>query len=125
VTLIRQVAGVSHWRILDPIAPTPDHRLLRLLSRIVVAAAVVIGVGLVLVAATVGDCSAFGGRCPADPEPLLQDDTFGMSAFGAALASAVPLLLARPSWRRAAIAIAVGLTAALLVGLVVRNAANG
>lgn len=86
--------------------------------------AVVVGVGMVLVAAMVGDCSAFGGTCPADPPPLLDDDVFGMSAAGAFLIAA-PLLTWRRGPRRWAIALGGGIGTAVLIGLMVRSGAHG
>jgi hypothetical protein len=87
------------------------------------AVAVVFGAGLYLLAVTVGDCSAFGGRCPQDAPALLDDDVFWMAAIGAALAVGVPILLARPSLRRAAIAAGVAIAAGLLAGLIARGSA--
>ncbi len=29
-----------------------------------------------------GDCAAFGGRCPSTPEPLVSNDVFGGTAIG-------------------------------------------
>ncbi len=101
--------------------PRPAVRALLLASA---AVAVVIGLGMVLIAVTVGDCSAFGGHCPAEPTPLLQDDTFGTAAFGGFLASAVPTFASRPSRRRAVVALAVGAVTALVVGLIARAAAG-
>jgi len=86
----------------------------RWLAHAVAAAAVVVGSGILLVALTLGRCDAFGGRCPADRPPLLQDDSFVLAAAGAALAVGMPvLLLVRPARR-----LAVGLAAAVLVALV-------
>jgi hypothetical protein len=85
--------------------------------------AMLIGLGTVVIAMVLGDCSAFGGRCPDEPPPLLDDDVFGMAAFGAFIATAVPVtLLARPRVQ-AGRAIAIGVAAALLVGLIARAAA--
>jgi hypothetical protein len=89
------------------------------------AAAVVIGLLLLLVATTLGRCDAFGGRCPADRPSLWEDDVFGMAASGTALIVIVPLFLRRPSWRRLGIATAVGSTSAIVVGLIVTIAAHG
>lgn len=101
----------------------------RLLQQLLVGAtigtAVVIGLGMILIARVAGSCDAFGGRCPAERPSLLEDDVFGMSAFGAALVVTVPMFLSRPSKRRLALALAVGLAAALLIGFAVRAAAYG
>ena len=101
----------------------------RLWQQLLVAAtigtAVVFGLGMILIARVAGSCDAFGGRCPAERPPLLEDDVFGMSAFGTALVVAVPMFLTRPSKRRLALALGVGLAAALLVGLAVSSAAHG
>ena len=97
----------------------------RLLVILVITAAVLLGVGLILIAATLGSCSAFGGRCPADPPPLLDDDTFGLAATGAFLIAAVPTYVTRPSWARLGLGIAAGLCAGTIVGLLVRSIAYG
>ena len=99
----------------------------RALRVVVVSATVmsaIVGAGLVLAAATLGHCSAFGGRCPADPPPPWDDDVFGMSAMGAALIAG-PLLALRSGPRRWWIAVAGAVIAALLIGLLVRSAAHG
>lgn len=98
---------------------------LRLLVILVIVATVLFGVGLILIAAVVGSCSAFGGRCPADRPPLIDDDTFGLAATGAFLIAAVPTYVTRPSWRRLGLGIAAGLCAGLIVGLAVRSIAHG
>ncbi len=91
---------------------------------VAISLSVAVGLGLVTVAGAVGDCSAFGGRCPADPGPLLEDDTFRFAAFGIFIATAVPVFAWRPSWRRLGVAVAVGLASALVVGLLVRDGAS-
>jgi hypothetical protein len=97
----------------------------RVLVAVVITAAIVFGAVLVVLAATLGSCSAFGGRCPADRPALVDDDVFGMAASGAFLIVAVPVFLSRPSWRRLAVAAGVGIGAALLIGLLVRALAYG
>jgi hypothetical protein len=97
----------------------------RVLKGATIGAAMVFGLGMVLLAITVGRCDSFGGTCPRDPPPLLEDDVFGMAAFGAALLVAVPIFLARPSIRRLLIAVVIGIGAGLLVGLAARSSAHG
>ncbi|MEO8694514.1 MAG: hypothetical protein ABI658_13410 [Acidimicrobiales bacterium] len=70
---------------------------------------------------TLGRCDAFGGRCPGDNPPLLDDDVFGMAALGAFLVVAVPSFFHRPSKQRLLIAVAVGLAAGLIIGLIARS----
>lgn len=89
------------------------------------AAAVVVGGGLILMAVTVGHCSFAGGRCPAERPPLLEDDVFGMSAIGAAIAVGVPMVLLRRGRSRWVIAVVAAAVAALLVGLIARDVAHG
>ena len=48
-----------------------------------------------------------------------------MAALGTALIVAVPLFVHRPSWHRLGVAAGAGASAALIVGLVVTNAAHG
>ncbi len=99
--------------------------LLRVLMGLVIVASVLLGATLLLVAVTLGSCSAFGGRCPADRPPLIDDDTFGTAAAGAFLIVAIPTFVSRPSRRRLGLGIVVGLSAAIIVGLVVRSIAYG
>ena len=101
------------------------HPVLRAMRILAIAAAVVTGLGLILLAATLGSCGAFGGRCPADRPPLWDDDVFGMASFGTALIVAVPMFLHRPSWRRLGVAAGAGVAAGLIVGLLVADAAHG
>ena len=93
----------------------------RILLAITAASAVIFGLCLILVAVTLGRCDAFGGRCPADQPALLDDDVFGMAAFGALLVVAVPYFLHRPSKRRLLTSVAIGVAAALIVGLLARS----
>lgn len=95
--------------------------LRRALSGIITASAVVFGSLLILAAVTIGRCDAFGGRCPADEPPLLDDDVFRMAAFGAFLIVAVPYFFYRPSTKRLLIALPVGVAAGLLFGLIARS----
>jgi hypothetical protein len=109
---------------------TPDQRPALAGSRkpligVAIAASLVIGLGLILVAATLGRCDAFGGSCPADRPSLFDDDVFGMAAFGAALIVVVPVFVHRPSWRRLGVAIVAGIAAGLIVGLLIRSSAYG
>ena len=102
--------------------PTP--RTLRVVGVAAALLAAVAGAGVILVAATVGHCSAFGGRCPADAPALWEDDVFGMAAAGGALVVG-PLLALRRRPHRWWVAIAGGVGAALVIGLLVRSAAHG
>ena len=76
----------------------------------------VVSAATLLAVFTVGRCDSFGGRCPPDPEPLLQNDNFGMAATATFAAVAGAIFLSAPSWRRVAWAVGVGLGAGLLVG---------
>jgi hypothetical protein len=104
---------------------TRPRELRRLAVGVAIGGAVVIGLALILAAATLGRCDAFGGRCPAERPPLFEDDVFGMAVFGTALVVAVPMFLSGPSKRRFVVAVGIGLVAALVVGLVARSAAYG
>ena len=73
----------------------------------------------------VGSCSAFGGRCPSDPEPLLQDDVFGMASTGAAVALSGLVLVVPALRRRWPVAVAVVALGAVVAGLMVRSYASG
>ena len=108
----------------DPLPGTSTTRFqwLRILASV---SAVLFGVGLIVLVAAIGHCSSFGGACPADSQPLWEDDVFGSAAFGGFVAVAVPMWLARPSLQRMRLAVPVGLGAALVVGLIARSAAAG
>jgi hypothetical protein len=78
-------------------------------------AAVIVGLGTVLLVLAVGHCSAFGGTCPR--QSGFPDDTFRLAALGGGLAVAVPYYLKHPSWRRLAAAAVVAVATGALVGL--------
>lgn len=81
------------------------------LVRTAAVLAVVIGVGVFLLAVTVGDCSAFGGSCPATG---VNDDVLGTAGIAGVLMGAGVMLAVRPAMRtlpRAAMA-------ALIAGVV-------
>jgi hypothetical protein len=98
---------------------------MRPLAVLAIVVTVLSGVALILIAATFGSCSAFGGRCPAEQPSLIDDDTFGLAATGAFLIVVVPTFLSRPSWGRLGFGLVAGLCAGLLVGVVVRAVAHG
>ena len=84
----------------------------------------IVGVGTALVGATaaalltwVGHCSAFGGRCPADPEPLWDNDVFGTVWMIVAVTVAVVTLCLRPDRRGAVVGVVRGVVLGLAVGL--------
>jgi hypothetical protein len=97
------------------------RRLGRALAAVLSAAAVAAGVVMVALAALVGHCGAFGGRCPAQPPPLLEDEAFGTAFAGAGLALAAMVLATGPFRRRIVPALVVALAGGLVVGLVVRS----
>lgn len=107
------------------VEPTRAQRRSRLIRGFTGVAAVVFGLGLVLVVSAVGHCSAFGGRCPAEAPSLLEDDVFGSAAMGGFIAVGVPIWLAQPSLRRLWVAVPVGLAIAVIIGLIARSAALG
>ena len=107
------------------LGPTRAQRRWRLLRGFAGVAAVVFGLGLVLLVSAVGHCSAFGGRCPAEAPPLFEDDVFGSAAMGGFIAFGIPVWLAQPSLRRLRVAVPVGLAAAVIIGLIARSAALG
>lgn len=84
----------------------------------------IVGVGTAFVGATaaalltwVGHCSAFGGRCPADPEPLWENDVFGTVWMIVAVTVTVVTLCLRPDRRGAVVGVVRGVVLGLLVGL--------
>jgi hypothetical protein len=104
-----------------PVSGQAVRTLRRLLLVITVSSAVILGLCLIVIAVTVGQCEAFGGSCPADKPALLDDDVFGLAAFGALLVVAVPYFFYRPSRQRLLAAVPVGVAAGLIVGLIARS----
>jgi len=102
-----------------------EHALRRPLVTLASGVSIIVGVSLIGLAATLGSCDAFGGRCPADRPSLLNDDVFGMAAFGTVLLVGVPVLLRKPSWQRLRITGVVAGIAAFVVGIFVTIAAHG
>jgi hypothetical protein len=109
---------------LTPIIPTPEHasrpsRVKRVLFSVAATAAALYGSVLVLLAFTVGNCAAFGGRCGDVPPPILDDDVAGMAVAGVVLITTGPVI---SHWRRTGhiwlAPVAAG--AAILVGLMAR-----
>ena len=108
-----------------PIIPTPEqppepNRVRRVLLIIAWLAAGLYGLGLLVLAFTVGNCAAFGGRCGDNPPPILDDDVFGMAFAGVLFMAAGPAI---SHWRRRRqfwVAPA-ALVAAVVIGLVARS----
>lgn len=80
------------------------------------AVVVVLTVGVAYVTTLIGACDAFGGRCPGEPEPLLDDDVAG-SLFVTALVGGGLAALAAPVrtrwWVRALVVTAIAVLAGL------------
>lgn len=108
----------------DPHAPrSPRWRLwVRWIVGIVAAG---LGVATAVVVTAIGHCSAFGGRCPADPTPLLDDDVFGMVALAIGAAAAVVGVCLRPNRRGAVTSVVAAVPAGLLAGLLAATYARG
>jgi hypothetical protein len=89
------------------------------------AAAWVVGAGIILMVVLIGHCSAFGGTCPAEPVSLADDDTFRLAAMGG-LVALVPSALLAPRLRgHRLVAVGAALVGAVLVGFVARTAVLG
>ncbi len=92
----------------------------------------IVGVGTALVGATaaalltwVGHCSAFGGRCPADPEPLWENDVFGTVGMIVAVTVTVVTLCRRPNRRGVVVGVVRGVVLGLVVGLLAVASTSG
>ena len=108
---------------MNPAPLTPAR--FRILRIVLGVAAALTGFLIIAVVAALGHCSAFGGTCPAEPPPLLEDDVFGTAFMGGLLAIGAPIWLARPGWRRLGLALAIAVPLALLIGLGARSSAAG
>lgn len=89
------------------------------------AGAVVVGCSGVVLTLAVGHCSAFGGRCPAEPVPLLEDDVFGIVATIVAVTTAIVAVCTRPDRRGLLTGVAVAAPLGLLVGVAAATLARG
>jgi hypothetical protein len=104
---------------------TVNPRVLTFLRWTAAIIAILVGSGMFLLAVTVGHCSAFGGRCPAEPPALFDDDVFKSAFFGGALVTAGALMLAAKPWRRLAIVLPAALVAGFILGVLARSYAAG
>lgn len=104
---------------------TARERTWAVVRCLLAAASIVGGFGLIVLAVAFGNCSAFGGTCPAEAPPLWDDDTLRFAAFGAALMVGPAVFLAKPSLTRLWIAIGAAAGAALVVGLIARSISYG
>ena len=103
----------------DP-PPWRKHWAVTLLRVVAGVASVVIGVGIIVLTAALGDCGFFGGSCPR--EPWFDEDIFSAAAFGAAIAVGVPMFVSNPSSRRFVTSLVTSLVAGAAVGLAVVSA---
>lgn len=97
----------------------------RVVSLLVIATSVMAGAALIALTVTLGSCSAFGGRCPADRPGIFEDDVMGGAAMGAFLMVGVPIFVWSPSVKRLIHGVMWGLAAGFLVGLMARSVAHG
>lgn len=101
------------------------NRIWAVVRAVLAAGFIVYGFGLIVIAVAFGQCSAFGGSCPAEAPPLLDDDTFRIAGLGAALMVGPAVYLTKPSLKRLWIAIGAAAAAGVLVGLIARSIAHG
>jgi hypothetical protein len=104
---------------------TVSPRLVAVLRWTVAVVAILVGSATFLLAVTVGHCSAFGGRCPAEAPALFDDDVFKFGFFGGALVTGGALMLAKKPWRRFVVVIPAALAAGFFLGLIARSYAGG
>lgn len=83
------------------------------------------GAAVALVITAIGHCSAFGGRCPADPEPLLDNDVFGSVAVTLAFTVWIVAVCIRPNRTGAILGALAGLAAGVVAGLAAAAYAAG
>ena len=104
-------------------APSRTIQWLKILRGVVAGSAILIGAFVVMATATLGHCSAFGGRCP---RPNTFDgEIFGGAAIGMALAVGVPMWMHRPTLRGLLRAVVVATLVALPVGVLVMASTQG
>lgn len=72
-----------------------------------------VGFAIAVLTVAVGHCSAFGGRCPAEPQPLWENDVFGGVGSAVAVSVFAIAVAVRPSRR----GVAIGSVVAVTVGL--------
>ncbi len=104
---------------------TARDRIWNVVRGLLMTVSIVVGFLMVALAVVLGDCSAFGGRCPAEAPSLWDDDVVGMSGLGAALMVGPAVFLTRPCLRRLWIAIGAAACAGVLAGFIARSIAHG
>jgi hypothetical protein len=76
-----------------------------------------LGGGVALLVAALGHCSAFGGRCPAEPGPLLESDVFRLVAVTIAITVWIVGWCIQPNRRGAVTGLLAGLVIGVIAGL--------
>lgn len=87
------------------------------LIRIFAGIAIVVGLVVASLAVWVGSCDAFGGRCPSDPEPLLENDVFGGALVGVGLIFVGIITLTHKDRRRTLLRLGIAVPLVILVAL--------
>ena len=89
------------------------------------AAVVVAGLGVAVLTLMVGHCSAFGGRCPAEPVSLWDNDVFGGVGIAVAVSAFALAVAIRPDRRGVTVGAVAAVVAGPIAGLWAAVAASG
>ncbi len=113
-----------------PIFPAPEDRAettsaLAVLLRLLAAVSALIGIAVAALTIWIGDCSAFGGRCPRERGSLLEDDVFGSLVMCGLMIAGVPYWLHRPTLIRFGKGFAIGIGFGIVLGLMGRSMVSG
>lgn len=113
-----------------PILPAPENpeetrSALTAFLRLLAVVSALIGIAVAALTIWIGDCSAFGGRCPREPDPLLEDDVFGSLVMCGLLIAGGPYWLYNPKLSRFGKGLAIGIGFGILLGLMGRSMVSG
>ena len=93
-----------------------ETRWVRAIRLLLSLAAVVTGLGIIVLTMSLGHCS-FVGDC--QRAPAFDSEVFWSSASGAVIAVGVPVYLSKPSWKRLMISLVSAGAVAAIVGFAV------
>lgn len=105
--------------------PDGSRSLAWILAALLAVLSSLLGLAILVVGTVLGHCSAFGGRCPAEPGPLLDNDVFGLAVVGSAMIVVPAVLVWSDSWPTRLRRMAVAVPACVLVGWLAATWAAG
>lgn len=109
----------------EPESPEETRSALTVFLRMLAVVSALIGIAVAALTVWIGDCSAFGGRCPRERGSLLEDDVFGSLVMCGLLIAGAPYWLHRPTLMRFGKGLTFGIGFGILLGLMGRSMVSG